>query len=83
MFTLRNEVVSCVQACERLISSATMQGNPQLTVEECEIIEYYAGKLLKLAQASTFDGLQQLDMLSALAHHESGAATPSTRQTSP
>ena len=47
---LRNEVSSYIRACEHLISAATMRGNEKLTADECQIIDYYAAELSKVAE---------------------------------
>ena len=61
MFKLRSEVSAYVRVCEHLIASTTIYGDEKLTVDECELVEYYAGRLVKLTQGST-DSACQLDM---------------------
>ena len=48
---LRNEVSSYIRACEHLISAATMPGNVKFTVDECQVIDYYAAELSKITEA--------------------------------
>jgi hypothetical protein len=62
MLKLRSEVVAVARACERLISETMMKGDVQLTDDECQVLYYYAGELLKVTQiepaattASLFD----------------------------
>ena len=45
--SLREEVISYIRACERLISSAAMPGYPKFSDDERQVIEYYASELLK------------------------------------
>ena len=47
-FQFRNEVSSYIKACEHLISAATMPGNEKFTIEECQVINYYAEELSKV-----------------------------------
>jgi len=61
MFKLRSEVSAYVRVCEHLIASTTIYGDEKLTADECELVEFYAGKLAKLTRGSTPDALQ-LDM---------------------
>ena len=85
MFTLRSEVSFFVRSCEYLISATSKQGNAQLSTEECEIVEYYAGKLLKLTAAPSPDAGLQLDILAVLsAHHDTATSQlPASWNSSP
>ena len=46
----RNEVFSYIRACEHLISAARMPGNAKLTVDECQVVDYYADELSKVTE---------------------------------
>jgi hypothetical protein len=52
---LRNEVSSYVRACEHLISSATMPGEVKLSVDECQLVDYYVVELSKVTLPSPID----------------------------
>lgn len=53
MFKLRSEVTTVARACEHLISETMMKGYPKLTDDECQVVEYYAGELLKVTQTES------------------------------
>jgi hypothetical protein len=48
MFKLRDEVTSYMRACEHLISD--VQCNSKLSVDEREVVDYYAGELSRLTK---------------------------------
>ena len=44
----RKEVFDYIRACEHLISASSMPDNGKLTVDEREVVDYYAGELSKV-----------------------------------
>lgn len=49
----RNEVFSYIRECEHLISAARMPGNAKFTVDERQVIDYYAAELSKVNETDT------------------------------
>jgi hypothetical protein len=78
MLNIRHEVSYYMSACERLISLAMMPDHEKLTVDECRVVEYYAGELSKIVQSETDDddASMQLDMLSMLSPVGTSSVTP-------
>lgn len=49
----RDEVFSLIRACERLISAARMPGNAKLSVDERQVVDYYAAELSKITETGS------------------------------
>jgi|SoimicmetaTmtHMA_FD_contig_31_26179296_length_237_multi_1_in_0_out_0_1 hypothetical protein len=48
---IHNEVSSYIRACERLISAVTMPGKANLTVDERQLVDFYAAELSKVTES--------------------------------